>query len=45
MNETSNQIKNNHITTDDLVFSAYLKVKGSHQIRSQKIEEHLNFRN
>ena len=33
MNEKSNEIKNNHIATDDLAFSAYLKMKGHHIIK------------
>ncbi|MCK4385853.1 MAG: hypothetical protein KAW52_06280 [candidate division Zixibacteria bacterium] len=32
----SNQIKNNHITTDDLAFSAYLKMKGYRLIKSDQ---------
>jgi hypothetical protein len=32
----SNEIKNNHITTDDLAFSAYLKMKGSHLIKADQ---------
>jgi hypothetical protein len=32
----SNEIKNNHITTDDLAFSAYLKMKGYHLIKSNQ---------
>ena len=32
----SNEIKNNHITTDDLAFSAYLKMKGYHLIKSDQ---------
>ena len=32
----SDEIKNHHITTDDLAFSAYLKVKGYHLIRSNQ---------
>lgn len=32
----SDKIKNNHITTDDLAFSAYLKMKGYHLIKSDQ---------
>ena len=32
----SNQIKNDHIITDDLAFSAYLKMKGYHLIKSDQ---------
>ena len=32
------EIKNNHITTDDLAFSAYLKTKGYPLIKSNKIK-------
>ena len=32
----SNEIKNNHITTDDLALSAYLKMKGCHLIKSDQ---------
>ncbi|MBL7073836.1 hypothetical protein ISS37_01170 [candidate division KSB1 bacterium] len=32
----SNKIKNNHITTDDLPFSAYLKMKGHRLIKSDQ---------
>ena len=32
----SNEIKNNHITTDDLAFSAYLKMKGYPLIKSDQ---------
>ena len=32
----SHEIKNNHITTDDLAFSAYLKMKGHHLIKSDQ---------
>jgi len=32
----SDEIKNNHITTDDLAFSAYLKMKGHHLIKSNR---------
>jgi hypothetical protein len=31
-----NEIKNNHITTDDLAFSAYLKMKGHNLIKSDQ---------
>ena len=34
MPKTSNQLKNNQITTDDLAFSAYLKLKGYNLIKS-----------
>ena len=36
MENKLNQIKNNHITTDDLAFSAYLKMKGYHLIKSDQ---------
>ena len=36
MNVKLNEIKNNHIITDDLVFSAYLKMKGYHLIKSDR---------
>jgi len=36
MNQKSHKIKNNHITTDDLAFSAYLKLKGHHLIKSDQ---------
>jgi hypothetical protein len=32
----SNQIKNDHIITDDLAFSAYLRMKGYQLIRSDQ---------
>jgi hypothetical protein len=32
----SDEIKNNHITTDDLAFSAYLKMKGYQLIKSDQ---------
>jgi len=32
----SNQIKNDHIITDDLAFSAYLKMKGYRLIKSDQ---------
>lgn len=32
----ANEIKNNHITTDDLAFSAYLKMKGHNLIKSDQ---------
>jgi hypothetical protein len=32
----SNEAKNDHITTDDLAFSAYLKMKGYHLIKSDQ---------
>lgn len=31
-----NQIRDNHITTDDLAFSAYLKLKGHRLIKSEQ---------
>jgi len=31
-----NQKLNNHITTDDLAFSAYMKMKGYHLIKSDQ---------
>lgn len=34
MEHKSNQIKTNHITTDDLAFSAYLRMKGHRLIKS-----------
>ncbi len=34
MPEISNQKNNHHISTDDLAFSAYLKLKGFHLIKS-----------
>lgn len=34
----SKRIKNNHIITDDLAFSAYLKMKGYPLIKSNKIK-------
>ena len=33
---TSNQIETNQITTDDLAFSAYLKMKGFRLIKSDR---------
>ena len=33
-NQTETQIKANHISTDDLAFSAYLRMKGHRLIRS-----------
>ena len=36
MSEKSHEIKNHHITTDDLAFSAYLKMKGYQLIRSDR---------
>lgn len=35
MNNKSNQLQN-HIATDDLAFSAYLKLKGHHVIKSDR---------
>jgi len=35
MQKTPNQIKENHITTDDLAFSAYLRLQGYHLIKSE----------
>jgi hypothetical protein len=35
MEKTTDQIKQNHITTDDLAFSAYLRLQGYHLIKSQ----------
>jgi hypothetical protein len=32
----SNEIKDNHFTTDDLAFSAYLKMKGHQLIKSDQ---------
>lgn len=32
----SHQVKSNHITTDDLAFSAYLKMKGHRFIKSDR---------
>ena len=34
MDKTIDQIKQNHITTDDLAFSAYLRLQGYHLIKS-----------
>jgi hypothetical protein len=34
MDKTTNQIKENHITTDDLAFSAFLRLQGYHLIKS-----------
>jgi len=36
VNHKSDKIKNNHITTDDLAFSAYLKMKGYYLIKSDR---------
>jgi len=36
MDKKSHQIKGNHITTDDLAFSAYLKLKGHRLIKSDQ---------
>jgi len=36
MNVKLNEIKNNHIITDNLAFSAYLKIKGYHLIKSDR---------
>ena len=38
MNKKSNEINNNNITTDDLAFSAYLKMKGYHLIKSDQLK-------
>ena len=38
MADKSHPIKNNHITTDDLAFSAYLKMKDYPLIESNKIK-------
>ena len=44
MTQTINQIKNNHITTDDLAFSAWLKIKGYHLIKSDQTKsKHIFF--
>ena len=42
MANTSNQ-NNNHITTDDLAFSAYLKMRGYPLIRSNSIRSKKSF--
>ncbi|OGL46531.1 MAG: hypothetical protein A2161_22085 [Candidatus Schekmanbacteria bacterium RBG_13_48_7] len=39
----SNEIKNNQITTDDLAFSAYLKMKGFSLIRSDQKKSRSTF--
>jgi hypothetical protein len=39
----SNEIKNNHITTDDLAFSAYLKMKGYPLIKSDQKKSKTTF--
>jgi len=36
MTDTAHQITTNHITTDDLAFSAYLKMKGYRLIRCEQ---------
>lgn len=36
MSTQSNTITEHHITTDDLAFSAYLKMKGYHLIKSDR---------
>ena len=36
MSKKSDEITTNHITTDDLAFSAYLKMKGYHLITSDR---------
>jgi hypothetical protein len=43
--DKSHQINNNHITTDDLAFSAYLKMKGHRLIKSdqKKSKTHFTF--
>ncbi|KPL18931.1 MAG: hypothetical protein AMJ92_05475 [candidate division Zixibacteria bacterium SM23_81] len=33
MNKDAHQLTDHHITTDDLAFSAYLKMKGHHLIK------------
>ena len=38
-----NQKPNNHITTDDLAFSAYLKMKGHHLIKSDQRKSKIFF--
>ena len=43
MTTTSNDIKNHHITTDDLAFSAYLKMKGYRLIKSDRNKSKLIF--
>ncbi len=39
----ANHIKNHHITTDDLAFSAYLRVKGYPLIKSDQIKSKRTF--
>lgn len=39
----SHEIKTNHISTDDLAFSAYLKMKGYHLIKSDQKESKSTF--
>ena len=36
MTKKSNGVENNHITTDDLAFSAYLKIHGYNLIKSDQ---------
>ena len=36
MNKISETVGEHHITTDDLAFSAYLKMKGYHLIKSDR---------
>lgn len=36
MTQTINQIENNHINTDDIAFSAWLKINGYHLIKSDR---------
>jgi hypothetical protein len=38
MNKDSHQLTNHHITTDDLAFSAYLKMKGFRLIKCDQKE-------
>ncbi len=40
---TSNEIKDNQITTDDLAFSAYLRMKGYSLIKSNQKEAKVYF--
>jgi hypothetical protein len=39
----SNEIRDNHITTDDLAFSAYLKMKGHQLIKSDQKKSRSTF--
>ncbi len=43
MVKTINQIRDNHITTDDLAFSAFLKMKGYRLIKSNNFKSKRNF--